>query len=303
MHWTRMSFLLYAGKDPLGDPQCLEGPDWAPRALIPGVLFLGIAQEPFPSPEEQPVFPCLGQGRWKPRGVSGEGHPWGWETPAAVPISLQARAADAGPGQGDAPGASRPQTGQAGPAQVCGAGPGDLNPGSRPGLLCSFSARCGGSGRTGLLRRGQAKSIPKCLLALVDSRNVFHGSCLGMAVAVGSCGRSTWRPGKYLNNRCQKELELLHNEICKNPTSNPLDCHQSNFHGLVTMARSVQSCWKCTGPGCHFHFMLHRSHSLAQRSSKCLKSPGWTTEKITGIWKSPTLGVCGALDYILDLKC
>ncbi|XP_054371274.1 uncharacterized protein LOC129046729 isoform X1 [Molothrus ater] len=72
--------------------------------------------------------------------------------------------------------------------------------------------RCGGLG---------AKNTPKCLLALMDSRNVFHGSCLGMAVAVGSSGRSTWRPGKHLNKRCQKELELLHNEICKNPTSNP----------------------------------------------------------------------------------
>ncbi|RLW10111.1 hypothetical protein DV515_00002528 [Chloebia gouldiae] len=64
-----------------------------------------------------------------------------------------------------------------------------------------------------------AKNIPDCLLTLVDSRSVFHSSCLGMAVAVGSSGRSSWRPAeKHLNKRCQKEFELLHNEICRNPT-------------------------------------------------------------------------------------
>ncbi|XP_031969082.1 uncharacterized protein LOC116445994 [Corvus moneduloides] len=39
-----------------------------------------------------------------------------------------------------------------------------------------------------------AKNIQNCLLTLMDSRNAFHSSCFGMGMAVGSSGRSTWRP-------------------------------------------------------------------------------------------------------------
>ncbi|XP_037994550.1 uncharacterized protein LOC119701640 [Motacilla alba alba] len=38
--------------------------------------------------------------------------------------------------------------------------------------------------------------IPKCLLTLTDSRNVFHSSCSLIGMAVGSSGRSASRPGQ-----------------------------------------------------------------------------------------------------------
>ncbi|RMB98038.1 hypothetical protein DUI87_25516 [Hirundo rustica rustica] len=46
-----------------------------------------------------------------------------------------------------------------------------------------------------LAGRLHSVNIPNCLLTLMGSRNVFQSSGVGTAVAVGSSGRSAWRPG------------------------------------------------------------------------------------------------------------
>ncbi|XP_031957211.1 uncharacterized protein LOC116440467 [Corvus moneduloides] len=59
-------------------------------------------------------------------------------------------------------------------------------------------------GKEGAVPRSRdgAKNIQNCHLTLTDSRNVFHSSCFGMGMAVGSSGRTREVP-----NPCEHEAE------------------------------------------------------------------------------------------------
>lgn len=66
----------------------------------------------------------------------------------------------------------------------------------------------------------------------------------------------------------------------------PLDCHWSNFHGLVTVAQSAQTYWKCTGQGCHFHFMLVKTLWVTPRDWKDQTGLQGTNSRSSGFGNS-----------------
>ncbi|XP_031976482.1 uncharacterized protein LOC116449259 isoform X1 [Corvus moneduloides] len=69
-----------------------------------------------------------------------------------------------------------------------------------------------------------AKNIQNCHLTLTDSRNVFHSSCFGMGMAVGSSGRTStqtqqresWRSWKTLSLRWWNSWEMESSRSSKN---------------------------------------------------------------------------------------